>query len=62
MATDFHNCPIQSENAASPVAPAAAPALVHLTQLLARQAARQVIEDATACFEANHNTHSDERK
>ena len=37
-------------------------ALVALVRLLAREAARQVVEDATACFEANLNTHSDERK
>ena len=42
--------------------PAAPKALVALVRLLAREAARQVVEDATACFEANHNTHSDERK
>lgn len=37
-------------------------ALTALARLLAREAARQVVEDAKASSEANQNTHSDERK
>jgi len=56
MGTDFPTSLVSAERAASPVAPAAAAIFVQLAQLLARRAAREVVDDGMACTKANHDT------